>query len=550
MSKLTDLRSPDLRPAHALLTPTWLGALALLIANDHWLKGAGLIPEVLTGKLSDFAGMLVAPVLLAALLGVRTRRALLACHLATAAVFTGIQLSPAFAGVWSAFMGVFGHPWVITCDPTDLIALPMLALSWHLLVPAMDGQPLAVGLRRSAAATLSVVGLWATVATSYDGDWDDTSGWGETEGDWGETEGEGGWQDVQGSIYIHNPNEFALALHIRELKIEVDLDCEAVMEDPGRLLPEQAFGAAQHWSLPPTTNVGVELDRCSAVWVGGEGIEDQIIFLGPDADSTYRNFPGSHDTTAEVGSAGAVIYMDAEGSRWAGLSAHRFSPRTDSLPQPEGCEASDAERRLAWSPLPASKYEILALESGADGCHEIELIDLADIANETGESRSWYLCVPAEALPFEVGREYAIYSYGDDRWGTVDVTLLDPVSFEAVVDESGRPLLAARFGRGVSELGTLPLALTLSAAKPAAGSCPWIVERDECALVDRLATVRTADDQILEPGVHALVEEIGRRHQVLLTRARVLALADASCTSGSSWVPNDLDIAVLTRSTL
>src|SRR5690606_7865931 len=81
LSKPFDTKTA-LRPARALLTPTWIGALLLLVANDHWLKGSGMVPGVLTGKLSDFAGMLVAPTLLAALLsplpGVRTRRALLA----------------------------------------------------------------------------------------------------------------------------------------------------------------------------------------------------------------------------------------------------------------------------------------------------------------------------------------------------------------------------------------------------------------------------------------------------------------------------------------
>jgi len=56
-------------PPRALSHPLWWAALALLVANDHVLKGAGLLPESLTGKLSDFAGMIVAPPLLGALIG-------------------------------------------------------------------------------------------------------------------------------------------------------------------------------------------------------------------------------------------------------------------------------------------------------------------------------------------------------------------------------------------------------------------------------------------------------------------------------------------------
>ena len=163
----TDSRHDELAPARALLTPTWVFALALLVANDHWLKGSGLLPGVLTGKLSDFAGMIVAPVLLAALLRVRTRRALALCHVAVAVVFAGIQLSTEFAAQWSALMGLVGYPWVITCDPTDLIALPFLLLSWTLLVPEMDpSKPALVPIQRTAVGALSVFGLWSTVATS------------------------------------------------------------------------------------------------------------------------------------------------------------------------------------------------------------------------------------------------------------------------------------------------------------------------------------------------------------------------------------------------
>ena len=82
---------PELRPGRALLTPTWLAALAVLGVNDHLLKGAGVLPGGLTGKLSDLAGMVVAPALLAALLGLRTRRGLLVCHLAVGAVFAAIK---------------------------------------------------------------------------------------------------------------------------------------------------------------------------------------------------------------------------------------------------------------------------------------------------------------------------------------------------------------------------------------------------------------------------------------------------------------------------
>jgi hypothetical protein len=62
------LRPSFLDPRAGLAHPAWWLALALLALNDHVLKGAGLLPAWLTGKLSDVAGLVVAPVLLAALL--------------------------------------------------------------------------------------------------------------------------------------------------------------------------------------------------------------------------------------------------------------------------------------------------------------------------------------------------------------------------------------------------------------------------------------------------------------------------------------------------
>ncbi len=48
-----------MKPAYSLLSPWFIGGLLVLILNDAWLKAA--FPGVLSGKLSDFAGLLVFP---------------------------------------------------------------------------------------------------------------------------------------------------------------------------------------------------------------------------------------------------------------------------------------------------------------------------------------------------------------------------------------------------------------------------------------------------------------------------------------------------------
>src|SRR5262245_66476670 len=49
-----------------MLHPAPLAAVLLLAVNDHLLKGWGLLPAWLTGKLSDFAGVFFFPLLLTA----------------------------------------------------------------------------------------------------------------------------------------------------------------------------------------------------------------------------------------------------------------------------------------------------------------------------------------------------------------------------------------------------------------------------------------------------------------------------------------------------
>lgn len=535
--------SPELLPARALLTPTWVGALALLVANDHWLKGSGLLPGVVTGKLSDFAGMLVAPTLLAALIGVRSRGALLACHLAVAAVFTGIQLSTEFAAQWSALMGVFGHPWTITCDPTDLIALPFLLLSWKLLVPQMNPQlPALVPLQRTAVGALSVFGLWSTVATS---DIDTFDGGGET---W--------YEDVWGHLYINNANDFDIALHIRPLRSDVELDCEEVSADPGRLLDESAFGEAVHWSLPPRTNVSVELSTafCGAVWIAGEGIEPRIVFI-PELDwYTPTWFPGQSFDASEVDSRGLAIEFGGEGSaEWIGDSQILFVPKTESSEQPSECEPSGEELRIDWPLMvPNHDVEVLAVEAGVDGCFELELQEVILTAGEPaafGEPYGFYLCAPAASVPVVAGEFLRLTEVYDGYGGReLTVMLLDGATLEPQVDDNGLPVRRIRYMRGVNSPALLDNAVGRTMAAVDRVSCQWEVEGAGCATVDRPVDIGVfGESTFLQPSSPVAFGDgtSGMVHELVLAYARQLAVLDLACTEGSTQLSYDIDIAII-----
>jgi len=94
--------TPPARPPRAkrfdltpLTHPLWWAALGLLVVNDDMLKGRGIVPGWLTGKLSDFAFLIVAPVLFAAMLPLALRGRRVLATVAVVAVYTAADLSRA-----------------------------------------------------------------------------------------------------------------------------------------------------------------------------------------------------------------------------------------------------------------------------------------------------------------------------------------------------------------------------------------------------------------------------------------------------------------------
>lgn len=148
-----------------------LVSLAVLVANDHVLKGAGLLPRWLTGKASDVAGLFLFPVLVASIAGLasgspRTMRLVAAgAALAGALVFAALKTSPATCGWLSA------HGIGIVADPTDLLAIPALVAAYLYVVHATERgastapRRAAPGARRLEIAG-AIVAAAASVATS------------------------------------------------------------------------------------------------------------------------------------------------------------------------------------------------------------------------------------------------------------------------------------------------------------------------------------------------------------------------------------------------
>ncbi|HEY0477101.1 MAG TPA: hypothetical protein VGD37_06235 [Kofleriaceae bacterium] len=143
------LRGVDHAAAPALplgeaLHPVTLAAVAVLAIND-WVLKPHLGPGLVTGKLSDLAGLVFAPIVLSAALGLAlhvaarlgarvdpslSRRRLIACTVATGAVFAAVKLDPGAARLLARLISQLGRPAAIALDRTDLLCLPALAIAW------------------------------------------------------------------------------------------------------------------------------------------------------------------------------------------------------------------------------------------------------------------------------------------------------------------------------------------------------------------------------------------------------------------------------------
>ncbi len=522
----------ELHPARALVTPAWLLALVVLALNDHLLKGAGLLPGVVTGKLSDFAGMIVAPVLLAALLRVRTRRGLLACHAAVGAVFAGINVSPAVADAWSWLIG-FVWPWHITVDPTDLVALPALALGWHVLVPAMT-RPLPFAsplLPRIAEASAIAVGGFLCVATSES---EPSSESGNESITGGETDSDGlDYEDFEADVYLHNAATHDIRVRTRPLRVDVQLDCLAVAEDPGLLLTEALFDEGQTVSLPPSTNVGVrnlaEVRACFAVRVEGDALLAPFVLFWQASDVAPALIDGDIDDPAQHTSGAVLLAEDADLRVVVQESRSPIVFATD-VPAPGGAfqPGSDA-RRLAWSEPPSGEQHLALVDVGPDGCVAVTFDDM---------QTRWYLCAPQGAFPFAAGQWVRI----DGDLGALVVERIPDPQDPVEVPEAR--LVLSR-GAVLPSVPDLVLAAKADYTVPFAPDavCGTAARPDE-------VTARFTDGEVVHllPGESATMMGMtapARTLTLWVAHAEDRVVLDVACAEGPDELGPDIEIAAL-----
>lgn len=128
------------------LAPLTLASLVVLVVNDRVLKPAiGAQAGWLTGKLSDVAGLVAAPLVATAVVDVllwaiaklgwpidwtlRRWKLLVAIAVAAAGV-CAVKLSAGGAAAMEDALRALGFDAHVVADPTDLLALPALGLAW------------------------------------------------------------------------------------------------------------------------------------------------------------------------------------------------------------------------------------------------------------------------------------------------------------------------------------------------------------------------------------------------------------------------------------
>jgi outer membrane protein assembly factor BamB len=156
----------SVRPSNALLHPLWWAALVLLLFNDHAWKGSGYVSPLVTGKLSDVSGLLMAPALVATLLCVRTWGGWILCHAGVALAFSALKLSTTVAGWFIATGALFGLAYAVAPDATDLFALASVVVSAFVFGRVRNRSLVRTAWARVVTLVGMSVGIAGTVATS------------------------------------------------------------------------------------------------------------------------------------------------------------------------------------------------------------------------------------------------------------------------------------------------------------------------------------------------------------------------------------------------
>jgi hypothetical protein len=393
--------SPTLDPWRALTHPAWWCALGLLALNDHVLKGSGILPGAVTGKLSDFAGMVVAPVLAAALLGARSRRAVAMSFALVAAGFAAIKVSQAASALYVGALAGIGFSGRNVVDPTDLVALAALPLAWRLCAVVPSGsrrvavQRLAVALGGIACVATSpatpsepVPGQWMTSAILAN----TTSNALEVRLRW-----------IDGRVACTEVGGDARGVFLRSAFTSEPL---TVLLTAGQTFPltrAEAFRAIMPTPSGASAPAPTETVGCDAVLVQADNLPSVVVWLsGNTTFAPVRWGGGGGLGLAPVAALlleGEPTSLTARGTNGLVTAPPADAPSACGEPTTRYFVAGDAS---LWNNLPVASVRVQP-----DGCTRLGSAGTAAMT----------LCIPEDAVPFRVGD--VVTAFVTDRVWTI-----------------------------------------------------------------------------------------------------------------------------------
>lgn len=490
-----------------LLHPVFWAALAILLVNDHVLKGAGLLPALLTGKLSDLAGLIVAPWLVVTTfgaLGARTRAARTLAFALVVLPFALTKASPMCAAWLDLAMRALGLGWRTWSDPTDLVALAVLPLTWHLTTPraARPSQSAARALERAGV----VLGAAACLATSR--------------------APEPTPANIVTTAWVLNRTGEPITLRVHWA--EADIDCDAIAGRGVRAATRGVFGGGTSFAVPANGVIGLadtmrvptaaDPFRCQVVLLQADGLDDTVVAWSSLAQTFMPNMRPTGDDGDPLGRV-TLVRRDTELVPLAGTDVEvgdlaLLAPRS-SCPRPTG-------ESVEWSSLDERSGNVHRIESidvGPDGCFGLELTSEFD-----ARTRGFFLCVPGFAVPFAAG---TLVEIGETRVGAGPGRRLRMESAEGENVERAALTIYA----GVERLALATLAVSLEPA-----SCDG--ERQECGALTLPARGIVSYDGVLttlEPGESTLFDAsldlVGVRSRLFYARGERVIFAPDSCES-------------------
>ncbi|GIH93848.1 hypothetical protein ACFFMN_16145 [Planobispora siamensis] len=294
-------------------------ATFVLLINDHLLKH--LWPGLVTGKLSDLAGLMVAPPLLAL-----ARVPALAAVIATGLGFTLVKTTQAGAEAASQAWTLLAGPSRVLADPTDLITLPALAAAWLIWRRCQSEQ----AVRRARTLIIVPIALIAVTATAPEGAsrWSATTGV-SVDGDaitvFFESDYDGPYVSRDGGQTWEVPPPRSTPVVYPRPRPRTQ-DCvpgepaHCYRVDPPRLAVQESRDGGRTWS---------------AAWQLSEGREDMLrrrygpagehLWTGSQAIAVQKT-AGGHVVVAANGSDGIAVRDESGAWQRLGASGDGFSP--------------------------------------------------------------------------------------------------------------------------------------------------------------------------------------------------------------------------------